>query len=105
MKIDINQLPKFYNSEKVKDVANSVNNKIQDLTDKAGTLIGLFNKYDQKLKALIKSKGEDINDFLILSGFPYKFSITPTSDNEAITYLIPISNSDIKVTSPSEHLS
>lgn len=105
MKIDINQLNKFYSSNKVKDVVSSVNNKIQDLTAKAGILIGLFNKYDQKLKSLIKSRGEDINDFLILSGFPYKFNITPTSENEAITYLVPVSNSDIKVTSPSEHLS
>lgn len=105
MKIDVNQLNKFYSTAKVKSVAKSVNEKIQSLTDKAGTLIGLFNQYDGKLKKIIESRGEDINDFLILSGFPYKFCIKPTSDNEAITYLIPVSNTDIKVASPSEHLS
>lgn len=105
MKIDTNQLKKFYSTVKVKNVAKSVNEKIQSLTDKAGLLMGLFNKYDGKLKDLIKTKGEDINDFLILSGFPYKFCIEPTGDNAAVTYLIPISNAKIKVTSPSEHLS
>jgi energy-coupling factor transporter ATP-binding protein EcfA2 len=54
---------------------------------------------------LLTKEKNDINQFFLLAGFPYKFEIRPDGENKAVSYLVPINIDDVKVSDPDTHLS
>ncbi len=105
MYIDKRQINKFYSTELIYEMVDEVENKINNLKVNTGKLRGLFVQHEKKLEALISKRKDDINQFFLLAGFPYKFEIIPDGENKAISYLSPINTEDIKVSDPDTHLS
>lgn len=105
MYIDKRQINKFYSTELIYEMVDEVENKINNLKVNTGKLRGLFVQHEEKMEALISKRKDDINQFFLLAGFPYKFEIIPDGENKAISYLSPINTEDIKVSDPDTHLS
>ena len=105
MYIDKRQINKFYSTELIYEMVDEVENKINNLKVNTGKLRGLFVQHEKKMEALISKRKDDINQFFLLAGFPYKFEIIPDGENKAISYLSPINTEDIKVSDPDTHLS
>lgn len=105
MYIDKRQINKFYSTEFICEMVDEVEKKINNLKENTGKLRGLFVQHEKKMEALISKRKDDINQFFLLAGFPYKFEIIPDGENKAISYLKPINTEDIKVSDPDTHLS
>lgn len=105
MYIDKRQINKFYSTELIYEMVDEVENKINNLKVNTGKLRGLFVQHEKKMETLISKRKDDINQFFLLAGFPYKFEIIPDGENKAISYLSPINTEDIKVSDPDTHLS
>lgn len=105
MQIEDGLLGKFYCTEFMKAMVAEINSKIMRLREKAQQLKGLFRKYDDKLGKLIRSRMEDINQFLSIAGFPYEFQLEPDGNEKAKTYLVPTHVSSHAVKNPASHLS
>lgn len=105
MMLDKGMLNTFYCTETVNSLIQAINGRIADLKKATGKLKGLFFKYDKKLNELIQNRKDDVNNFLSLAGFPYKFQIDSDGDQKATTYLVPITATDMPVPEPAEHLS
>lgn len=105
MYIDKRQINKFYSTEFICEMVDEVENKINNLKANTGKLRGLFVQHEKKMEALIGKRKDDINQFFLLAGFPYKFEILPDGENKAISYLVPSDTEDIKVSDPDTHLS
>lgn len=105
MYIDKRQINKFYSTEFIYEMVDEVENKINNLKANTGKLRGLFVQHEKKMEALISKRKDDINQFFLLAGFPYKFEILPDGENKAISYLVPSDTEDVKVSDPDMHLS
>ena len=105
MYIDKRQISKFYSTDFIYEMVDEVENKINNLKANTGKLRGLFIQHEKKMEALISKRKDDINQFFLLAGFPYKFEIRPDGENKAVSYLSPINTEDIKVPDPDTHLS
>lgn len=105
MYIDKRQISKFYSTDFIYEIANEVEGKINNLKENTGKLRGLFIQHERKMEALINKRKDDINQFFMLAGFPYKFEIRPDGENKAVSYLVPNDTEDIKVSDPATHLS
>lgn len=105
MYIDKRQINKFYSTDFIYEMVDEVENKINNLKANTGKLRGLFIQHEKKMEALISKRKDDINQFFLLAGFPYKFEIRPDGENKAVSYLSPINTEDIKVPDPDTHLS
>jgi energy-coupling factor transporter ATP-binding protein EcfA2 len=82
-----------------------VEEKINNLKKNTGKLRGLFSQHEKKMEELVNKRKNDINQFFLLAGFPYKFEIRPDGENKAVSYLVPINIDDVKVSDPDTHLS
>ena len=105
MYIDKRQINKFYSTEFINDIVDEVEKKLNNLKVNTGKLRGLFVKHEKKIEELISKRKDDINQFFLLAGFPYKFEIIPDGENKAISYLTPIDTEEVKVSDPDMHLS
>lgn len=105
MYIDKRQINKFYSTDIICEMVDEVENKINNLKANTGKLRGLFIQHEKKMEALITKRKDDINQFFLLAGFPYKFEIRTDGENKAVSYLSPINTADIKVLEPDTHLS
>ena len=105
MYVDKRQISKFYSTEFIYTIADEVEEKINNLKENTGKLRGLFIQHEKKMDELITKRKDDINQFFLLAGFPYKFEIRPDGENKAVSYLIPINTEDVKVSNPDTHLS
>ena len=105
MYIDKRQINKFYSTDFICEMVDEVENKINNLKANTGKLRGLFIQHEKKMETLISKRKDDINQFFLLAGFPYKFEIRPDGENKAVSYLSPINTEDIKVPDPDTHLS
>lgn len=105
MYIDKRQINKFYSTDFIYEMVNEVENKINNLKENTGKLRGLFIQHEKKMEALIDKRKDDINQFFLLAGFPYKFEIRPDGENKAVSYLVPINTEELKVSDPDAHLS
>lgn len=105
MYIDKRQINKFYSTDFICEMVDEVENKINNLKANTGKLRGLFIRHEKKMEALISKRKDDINQFFLLAGFPYKFEIRTDGENKAVSYLSPINIEDIKVLDPDTHLS
>lgn len=105
MYVDKRQISKFYSTDFIYTIADEVEEKINNLKENTGKLRGLFIQHEKKMDELITKRKDDINQFFLLAGFPYKFEIRPDGENKAVSYLIPINTEDVKVSNPDTHLS
>lgn len=106
LSIEKRYLTKFYTTEYILNFIKEINDKILALKENTGKLKGLFAQHEQKINKLILDRRDDINHFLSLAGFPYKFIIKPNGENQAISYLIPVdSNEENRIPDPEKHLS
>lgn len=97
MKIETKQLSYFYNTAAIEELALKINDRIDQLLSSTGQLRGLFNQHEKKIESVIKNREDDINDFLSLAGFPYKFEIQKQGEKKASTKLVPIDHRDIDI--------
>ncbi|BCJ96511.1 hypothetical protein acsn021_40800 [Anaerocolumna cellulosilytica] len=106
MIIDERQLLKFYSTEFVSKMIMEIKEKVLALKENTGKLKGLFVQHEQKIGKLIQDRKDDINHFLSLAGFPYKFIIKTNGENQAVSYLIPVEAKDEnRIPEPEKHLS
>ncbi len=104
--IDKRQISKFYGTEKINMLVNKVDEKINELKDKTVAIKKLFSKCQERMEELIADRREDINNFFVISGFPYQFILKSDGENKAMCYLIPSNASEQdKIDSPETHLS
>ena len=89
MVIESRQLMKFYTTELIKQLVETIYNNVEELKKNTGKLKGLFVQHEKKLEELIANRKEDINQFFTLAGFPYNFVIKGDGENKAISYLVP----------------
>lgn len=105
MLIEENVITNCYSTVKAKEFVQDVNCKINALKNKAGIIKGLFNKQERILEGIIKNRESDINEFFLIAGFPYKFKLRKSGENSSVASICPISNEEIDVMNPKEHLS
>lgn len=89
MIIETSSLSNYYATDAIRDLAETINQKINSLLLSTGKLRGLFKRHEDKNNKMIENREEDINDFLSLAGFPYKFFIQKQGEKKATTKLIP----------------
>lgn len=106
MIIDERQISKFYSTEFILGLIKTIQDKILELNDSTGKLKGLFLNYQSKMNKLIEERKEDINHFLAIAGFPYKFVLKGSGEEQAESYLIPVKlDEEDKIEHPDKHLS
>ena len=102
--IDTSYVSSFYGTEKTYDIIDRVNAKIEVLLEKTRQLKSLFEAHEKKLLEIVEKQKDDINEFLAIAGFPYKFELLPDGEKRARAYLTP-SGDTAKVENPDKHLS
>lgn len=106
MVIDPRQITKFYATDFVLDLIKLIEDKVKALSKNTGKLKGLFINYERKIQRLIEERKEDINHFFAIAGFPYKFILRGSGEEQAVSYLVPVKLSeDDKIEHPERHLS
>ncbi len=106
MIIDARQIAKFYATEFIIGLIDSIEDKIKVLSDNTGKLKGLFINFERKMQKLIEDRKEDINHFFAIAGFPYKFILKGNGEEQALSYLVPVKmGEEDKIEHPEKHLS
>ena len=106
MVIDARQIIKFYATDFILELIKLIEEKVKALSENTGKLKGLFINYDRKMHRLIEERKEDINHFFAIAGFPYKFILKGSGEEQAVSYLVPVKMSeDDKIEHPEKHLS
>jgi hypothetical protein len=85
----------------------AVNAEIDDLLTKVDALKGEIGRYNKYIQDKIRDREQDINDFLNLAGFKYKFEVYVSGENNAkamLKFILPDGNPG-DVQSPGKHLS
>ncbi|QDJ13675.1 hypothetical protein CEP45_07370 [Mergibacter septicus] len=104
--IDNRQISKFYSTDKINSLVEEVDLKIKELKEKTSAIKKMFLKCQEKMDALIENRKEDINNFFMIAGFPYKFVLKSSGENNATCYLVPNNAwEDDKIENPENHLS
>lgn len=104
--IDNRQISKFYSTYKINSLVEEVDLKITELKEKTSAIKKMFLKCQEKMDALIENRKEDINNFFLIAGFPYKFVLKNNGENNATCYLVPNNaREDDKIEDPENHLS
>ena len=104
--IDNRQISKFYSTYKINSLVEEVDLKITELKEKTSAIKKMFLKCQEKMDALIENRKEDINNFFLIAGFPYKFVLKNNGENNATCYLVPNNaRGDDKIENPENHLS
>lgn len=104
--IDNRQISKFYSTDKINSLVEKVDLKITELKEKTSAIKKMFLKCQEKMDALIENRKEDINNFFMIAGFPYKFVLKNNGENNATCYLVPNNaQEDDKIENPENHLS
>ena len=89
MIINERQISKFYSTHKIKTLIKEIDSKITELKQKTIAIKKLFLGCQKKMEDLIENRKEDINNFFMIAGFPYKFILESNGENNATCYLIP----------------
>ncbi|MDT8716039.1 hypothetical protein IAI10_05185 [Clostridium sp. 19966] len=106
MIVDERQLLRFYSTEFILKMIEEIRSKVNDLKKNTGKLKGLFAQHEKKMETLVKNRKDDINQFFLLAGFPYKFILKASGEKKAVSYLVPIDLEDEnRITEPDKHLS
>lgn len=107
MKVDFRAIDVYFVSDLTKSEMGAVNSEIDSLLGKVGILKGEIGKYNKYIQDKIQSREQDINDFLNLAGFKYKFDVEMVGENSAralLKYILPDGNSS-DMQAPGQHLS
>lgn len=106
-RIDVSLFGMYFKSDSLKKYIEGINKKIDGLLNNIGRLKGEIGKYNDRLQKQIKSRTEDINDFLSLAGFRYCFCVELRGEDNALAklkYVLP-DESLQEMETPSNHLS
>lgn len=103
--ISKNVLNKYYSTKPIYDFVDMVETKVNELKENTRKLKSLFESHEKRLNKIVESQKEDINDFLSLAGFPYKFELKPDGEKKAKAFLKPLDSNIEYVQKPNEHLS
>lgn len=97
----------YFGDEKFINICNSVNNRIDKILEKIDNLKAEVGAINGIIKTTIQKCKMEINDFLEIAGFDYKFDIFVEKDNEAKTLLKYSKNNEqeIDVDNIEKHLS
>lgn len=107
MKIDLNVLDSYFTTEYTTHQLEGVNKKIDELISDIGRLKGEIAKYNRYLSEQIKDRTDDINGFLQLAGFRYRFDVKIDAEDNAsakLEYILP-DKTLRDLDAPNEHLS
>lgn len=86
LKIETNEL-EFFDTELFNNICNTINKKIQNIysqIDKLKAEVGAINGI---IKTTIEQSKKEINDFLEIAGFDYRFDLIVEKENSAKTIL------------------
>ena len=88
-------------------ICDSVNNRIEKILEKIEELKAEVGAINGIIKSTVEKSKKEINDFLEIAGFDYKFDIIVEKDNEAKTFLKYSKNieQEINVDNIERHLS
>ena len=97
----------YFGNEVFLNICNSVNSRIDKILEKIEKLKAEVGAINGIIKTTIEKSKKEINDFLEIAGFDYKFDITVEKDNEAKTLLKYSKNNgqEINVDNIEKHLS
>lgn len=97
----------YFDSELFTSICNAINERITKILEKIGKLKAEVGEINGIIKSTIEKSKKEINDFLEIAGFDYKFDIVVKNDNEAKTMLKYCKNinDEIDVTDIEQHLS
>lgn len=97
----------YFGNELFLNICNSVNKKIDTILEKIEQLKAEVGAINGIIKTTIEKSKKEINDFLEIAGFDYKFDIIVEKDNEAKTLLKYSKNNgqEINVDNIENHLS
>lgn len=106
MIVDERQLSKFYATTFILEMIEEIRNKVKALKKNTGKLKGLFIQHEKKMETLIQNRRDEINEFFLLAGFPYRFILRTNGEKKAVSYLIPIdSDEENRISELEKHLS
>lgn len=97
----------YFDSELFTSICNAINERITKILEKIGKLKEEVGEINGIIKSTIEKSKKEINDFLEIAGFDYKFDIVVKNDNEAKTMLKYCKNinDEIDVKDIEQHLS
>ncbi len=97
----------YFGNELFLNICNSVNKRIDKILEKIEQLKAEVGAINGIIKTTIEKSKKEVNDFLEIAGFDYKFDITVEKDNEAKTLLKYSKNNEqeIDVDNIESHLS
>lgn len=96
----------FFKTDKFIIEVSDLNNQINNVITMIGKLKAEVAKFSKYLQGRIKSKTDDINEFLKSAGFNYSFNINIQGEDNAQAYLQYIGkDTNFTVDKPDEHLS
>ena len=106
MRIEKQYIDRYYLTDDVAELIQKININIDKLCEKNRGIIALFTKCQEQIEKVIDENEKDINHFLNVAGFPYKFYIERQSGEKSISYLKPLNldNSE-SIDHPENHLS
>src|ERR1035437_549197 len=107
MKVDLQACDSYFTADLTKNEMKKINDEIDSLLEKVGTLKGEIGKYNKHIQDQIKVIKQDINDFLSLAGFKYTFDVEVIGENSAralLKFILPDGNPG-DVQSQGNHLS
>lgn len=81
MYIEKEYVNKYFSTEVIYGLIDNLNSQIHELEEKTGAIKTLFLKCQEKLEDLILKQERDINEFLIIAGFPYNLTIENDVNN------------------------
>lgn len=100
-KIDL-QLLAHLDATQTQEMADVVNNSLDEILSNTGLLVGAINKHKAKIGETIQSHQTKINDFLHYAGYHYRVSVKETNDTYKMN-LLP--NDEATQIDSSKHLS
>ena len=97
----------YFGNELFMNICNSVNQRIEKILEKIEQLKSEIGAINGIIKTTIEKSKKEINDFLEIAGFDYKFDIIVEKDNDAKTLLKYSKNNEkeIDVDNIEKHLS
>jgi len=102
MTIDLNMIGNL-NSENTSEIVKPINEKLEELISKVGTLKGKIGIQKAEIKKSINKNKEQINDFLRSAGYRYYVDIFPEGDSYKMKLIHQDGNEHIELAS--QHLS
>jgi energy-coupling factor transporter ATP-binding protein EcfA2 len=95
MKVDFRACDTYFVSDLTKAEMQKINYEIDSLLKNVGVLKGEIGKYNKYIQEKVKTRKQDINDFLNIAGFKYMFDVEINGENNAralLKFILPDGN-------------